>query len=98
MEWYSVILCGFAGGGIVEGIELWTRVAQSHGQWPIAYTRLPTYVAGLIRISIGGFLAWMLWDSGQIAGSVGAVVAGAAAPFIVGNLVKIGGKIDGDQD
>jgi hypothetical protein len=93
-------LWGLFGGFAVEGLELYGAV-HHYGRWPWkkleahcgtgkpAEAGLAGYaIAEVIRLLIGAGLAWAAAATGQIAGPLGALGVGVAAPTIIGQLAK----------
>jgi len=90
---------GLFGGFAVEGLELYGALRR-HGRWPwkpqpgrdaseIPEAGLAGYlIAEGIRLFIGAGLAWAAAATGQIAGPLGALGVGVAAPTIIGQLAK----------
>lgn len=84
----------------MEGLEVYGALRR-YGRWPwkapqahrgngkpaeagpVGYA-----VAEVIRLVIGAGLAWAAAATGQIAGPLGALGVGAAAPTIIGQLAK----------
>lgn len=91
---------GLFGGFAVEGLELYAAVRHA-GQWPwkrpiqprtgeVPEAGVKGYViAEVIRLVIGAGLAWAAASTGQIAGPLGALGVGVAAPTIIGQLAKV---------
>jgi hypothetical protein len=87
-------LWGLFGGFAVEGLELYGAVRR-YGRWPWDSTGEPVEagpagyaIAEVIRLLIGAGLAWAAAATGQVAGPLGALGVGVAAPFIIGQLAK----------
>lgn len=91
---------GLFGGFALEGLEFHAALRR-HGCWPWRVQSSDSqtasapeagplvYLVGeLIRLLIGGGLAWAAAATGQIAGPLGALGVGAAAPTIIGQLAK----------
>jgi hypothetical protein len=91
---------GFFGGFAAVGFELYDAVRRD-GRWPwkhppnpkageIAEAEAKAYViVEAIRLVIGAGLAWAAAATGQIAGPLGALGVGVAAPTIIGQLAKV---------
>lgn len=81
----------------MEGLEL-SAASRRYGRWPWQVKGTGTsatepgllqYAVGeLIRLIIGGGLAWAAAATSQISGPFGAIAVGAAAPVIIGQLAK----------
>jgi hypothetical protein len=92
MTGVQAALWGLFGGFAVEGLDLITALRRRGWPWrvegppeagPVGYA-----VAELIRLIIGGGVAWAVAASGQITGPAGALAVGAAAPLIVERLTS----------
>jgi hypothetical protein len=92
-------LWGVFGGFAVEGLELYAAV-QRYACWPWHVRRsghggevreagwLGYVIAELVRLLIGGGLAWAASSTGYLTGSLGALAVGAAAPGVIGQLMR----------
>lgn len=89
MEWWALVLWGFAGGFAVDGIEIWKLVKANGGAWPGSISTIAFSVAEIIRLSVGAFLTVAFGEAGQVSGPVGALAIGAAAPLIVEKLAQL---------
>ena len=91
---------GLFGGFTVEGLELYNALRRN-GRWPwtspgtvrqdgkVAEAGPVGYaIAETVRLVIGAGLAWAAAATGQIAGPLGALGVGVAAPTIIGLLAK----------
>ena len=93
MSWIDAALWGLFGSFAVEGLDLYTAVRR-HGRWPWRVRgprevgALGYAVAELIRLIIGGGLAWAAAASGQLTSAVGALAVGVAAPLIVERITR----------
>jgi len=93
MSWLDAALWGVFGSFAVEGLDLYTAVRR-YGCWPWRVRgprevgALGYVVAELIRLIIGGGLAWAAAASGQLTSAVGALAVGVAAPLIVERLTR----------
>lgn len=80
-----MFLCGAAGGALVSLVTLY-RYVQLKSQWPWKVKDGPTIpmwvTVELIRIVLGGGVAWGLAATGQL-GALGAIMVGAGAPAII---------------
>lgn len=93
-------LWGLFGGFAVEGLELYAALRR-HGQWPwklqappgpmrVPEAGLRGYaIAEMVRLLIGAGLACAAAETGQVAGPLGALGVGVAAPTIIGQLAKV---------
>jgi hypothetical protein len=79
----EVLFCGFLGGFVADGLELQRIVKANGGEWPSEWRRSAFWLAELIRMISGVGVAWVFWRSGQINGSLGALVIGATTPLIM---------------
>lgn len=91
MLWWSGLLWGMAGAGFIEGLDLLGAIRRvkdypwrATGEVPIG----PYLLSVVIRVGVGAGLAAALASSGQIAGAVGAIAAGVAAPKIIEQLAR----------
>ena len=92
-------LWGAFGGFAVEGLELYVALRR-HGRLPWKEQAHPEAgkvpeagpmyyaIAEAVRLLIGAGLAWAAAATGQIAGPLGALGVGVAAPTIIGYLSK----------
>lgn len=95
----SAAVWGLFGGFAVEGLELYAALRHK-GRWPwkcpaqsgtgeIPEAGVKGYaIAEAIRLVIGAGLAWAAASTEQIAGPLGALGVGVAAPTIIGQLAK----------
>jgi hypothetical protein len=100
MHGFVLGLWGLFGSFAVEGLDL-CAVLRSHGQWPwklpaspgsteVPEAGLTGYaIAEVVRLLVGAGLAWAAAENGQVAGSLGALGVGVAAPTIIGQLAKV---------
>lgn len=96
MVMWTACLWGLLGASFVEGWDLYTAIHtakdfpwKQEGRLKLA----PYSVAAAIRLGIGAGLAAVLADSGQVAGAVGFVAVGIAAPKILQQLARQGQAI-----
>lgn len=82
---WQMLLCGVGGGALVSLVTLY-RYVQLKSQWPWKVKNGPTIpmwvTVELIRIVLGGGVAWGLAATGQL-GVLGAIMVGAGAPAII---------------
>lgn len=84
----------------MEGLELYAALRHA-GQWPwkrpidpragqVPEAGAKGYaIAEAVRLIIGAGLAWAAASTGQIAGPLGTLGVGVAAPTIIGQLAKV---------
>lgn len=99
MVGYAAASWGLFGGFVAVGFEL-CNTLRLDGQWPWKRPAKPGVdkipeagavgyaVAAGIRLIIGAGLAWAASSTGQISGSLGAMIVGVAAPKIIEQLAK----------
>jgi len=93
MSWIDAALWGVFGSFAVEGLDLYAALRR-RGCWPWQVRgprevgALGYFVAELVRLVIGGGLAWALAESEQLTTPVGALAVGVAAPLIVERLIR----------
>lgn len=93
MEWWTACLWGLAGSAAVEALELYRAIQRVKGfpwRMPDEIPLAPYAVAVVIRNALGAGLAAAFGSSGQIAGPLGALAVGVAAPKIVEQLLRQG--------
>lgn len=93
MEWWTACLWGLVGSAAVEALELHRAIQRVKGfpwKMPDEVPLAPYLVAVLIRNALGTGLAAAFGSSGQIAGPLGAIAVGVAAPKIVEQLLRQG--------
>lgn len=93
MEWWIALLWGLAGAGFIEGLDLYSAIRRVKGYpWTIKgeVPFGPYLLSVFIRLAVGAGLAAALGASQQVAGPVGAVAAGVAAPKILEQLARRG--------
>jgi len=93
VEWWTACLWGLAGSAAVEALELYRAIQRVKGfpwRMPDEVPLAPYLVAVVIRNALGAGLAAAFGSSGQIAGPLGAVAVGVAAPKIVEQLLRQG--------
>lgn len=93
MEWWTACLWGLAGSAAVEALELYRAIQRVKGfpwKMPDEVPLAPYLVAVFIRNALGAGLAAAFGSSGQIAGPLGAIAVGVAAPKIVEQLLRQG--------
>jgi len=91
--WWTAALWGLAGAAAVEGLALYRAIQRvkdfpwrTEGEVP-----LPAYLASVaIRAGLGAGLAAAFGASQQVAGPLGALAVGIAAPKIVEQLLRQG--------
>ena len=93
MTWWVALLWGLAGAGAVEGLDLYRAINRVKGfPWrradEVPFSAYLTSV--IIRAALGAGLAAAFGASAQIAGPLGAVTVGIAAPKIVEQLLQQG--------
>lgn len=91
MQGWELALYGLFGGFAITAWDL-AKVIQAKGRWPWrvkgAPTALPYCTAELIRVVLGGGLAWTAAASGQVTTPIAAVAIGTAAPLILERMSK----------
>jgi hypothetical protein len=99
MVGYEAAPWGLFGSFAAVGFELCNALRRD-GQWPWKRPSKPGVdeipeagavgyaVAAGIRLIIGAGLAWAAASTGQISGSLGAMIVGVAAPKIIEQLAK----------
>ncbi|MEU2587982.1 hypothetical protein ABZ612_34900 [Streptomyces avermitilis] len=93
MNWWEACLWGLAGSAAVEALELYRAIQRVKGfpwKMPGEIPLSPYVVAVIIRNGLGAGLAAAFGVSGQIAGPLGAIAVGVAAPKIVEQLLRQG--------
>ena len=91
MVWWTACLWGLAGSAVVEALDLYRAIQRVKGfpwKMPNEIPLAPYLVAVTIRNGLGAALAAGFGSSGQIAGPLGALVVGIAAPKIVEQLLR----------
>jgi hypothetical protein len=99
--WWA-LFWGLMGGLIVELLELYRAIRRTGGlPWQVDPDHEPhppaLLVAAVIRMVIGGLVAAAMAAAGQIAGGLGALTAGIAAPLIIDQLGQSTGKAIEDR-
>jgi hypothetical protein len=87
MDVLEVALWGLLGGFAVEGLDF-VRAQRRAAGWPPEMRTSAWYVATAVRLTVGAVLAMALGESGQIAGPIGALGVGAAAPVLVEKFLR----------
>ncbi len=93
MEWWVAASWGLVGAGAVEALALYKAIHRvKEFPWRVkGEVHFHAYLASVvIRITLGAGLAAAFGASGQIAGPLGAVIVGIAAPKIVEQLLRQG--------
>ncbi|GAA3046747.1 hypothetical protein GCM10010448_32060 [Streptomyces glomeratus] len=93
MEWWAACLWGLTGSSAVEALDLYRAIQRVKGypwRMPDEIPLGPYLVAIIIRNALGAGLAAGFGSSGQIAGPLGAIAVGIAAPKIVEQLLRQG--------
>lgn len=98
LTWWQLGLWGLFGGFIVDGLEFYRLVRKSKGKWPKEFSTPAQVVAELIRLISAAGLAVGLGTSGQIAGPLGAISVGAAAPLVIEKLSQELPGLPGNRD
>jgi hypothetical protein len=91
--WWTAALWGLAGAAAVEGLALYRAIQQVKGfPWRNeGEVPLSAYLASVvIRAGLGAGLAAAFGASQQVAGPLGALAVGIAAPKIVEQLLRQG--------
>ncbi|MGW2873127.1 hypothetical protein DR950_01755 [Kitasatospora xanthocidica] len=91
MATWQAGLWGLLGSGLIEGWDLYAAIHAARGfPWKRRdrLKLLPYLVAVAIRLGVGAALAAVYAASGQIAGAIGAVTVGIAAPKILEQLAR----------
>jgi hypothetical protein len=91
MQWWELIVWGAFGGAAVEAVEILgavkkTRQVPWNRPGEVSLSAFATSVA--IRVLLGIGLAYALGSTDQVAGPIGAIAVGIAAPLIVEQLTK----------
>jgi hypothetical protein len=93
VAWWAACLWGLVGSAAVEALELYRAIQRVKGfpwRMPDEVPLAPYLVALIIRNALGAGLAAAFGVSGQIAGPLGAIAVGVAAPKIVEQLMRQG--------
>jgi len=91
MTWWHYALWGAFGGLAVEAVQFYGAVRRT-GDWPWntpgAPPRGPLAVSVIIRMSVGLGLAAAAGETGQVAGPLGAIAVGVAAPLLIEQMAR----------
>jgi len=91
MVWWQYAMWGAFGGFAVEAVQFYGAIRRT-GAWPWNSPGEPSpgplTASIIIRVGLGLGLAVAAGATDQIAGPIGAITVGVAAPFIVEQMVR----------
>jgi hypothetical protein len=91
VQGWELALYGLFGGFAITAWDL-AKVIHAKGRWPWrvrgAPAALPYWTAELIRVALGGGVAWTAAASGQLTTPIAAVAIGTAAPLILERMSR----------